>query len=81
MEKISKGTIIRTVVLLLALVNHALTIAGHSPLPFDDVMIEQIAAFIFDAVASLVAWWKDQDFTKKARTMKAIAKSIGKEEA
>lgn len=80
MEKITKGTIVRTVVLFLALGNHALTIAGHSPLPFDDVMIEQIIAFGFDTVASIVAWWKDNDFTKRSRTMKAIARSIGGEE-
>lgn len=80
MEKISKGTIIRTAVLFLALANHALTIVGYSPLPIDDVLIEQIVALGFDTVASVIAWWKDNDFSKRARTAKAIARSMGGEE-
>jgi len=62
----NKGTIIRTLVLILAFVNHALTIAGKNPLPFDDAMIEQMVAFGFDFVASVVAWWKNNDFTEEA---------------
>lgn len=64
--KISKGTWIRTIVLFAALLNHFLTILGKSPLPFDDLLIEQFAAFVFDAVAGLIAWWKNNSFTKKA---------------
>ena len=73
--KISKGTIIRTLVLILAFVNHALTIAGKNPLPFDDAMIEQVVAFGFDFVASMAAWWKNNSFTKEAIESDAIMKS------
>lgn len=64
--KPSKGTIIRTVCLLLALVNNVLAMAGKSPLPIDDAFVTEIVSFIFTAVASLTAWWKNNSFTRKA---------------
>ena len=35
-NNISTGTIIRTVVLIVALINQVLTMTGHSVLPFDE---------------------------------------------
>lgn len=64
--KPSKGTIIRTVCLILALINNVLAIAGRSPLPIDDAVVTEIVSFIFTAAASLAAWWKNNSFTKKA---------------
>jgi SPP1 family holin len=62
----SKGTIIRTVVLIFALANQGLTIAGISPLPFEEAEVEQFVSLIITVVASLTAWWKDNDVTKNA---------------
>lgn len=62
----SKGTIIRTACLLLAIVNNILAIAGKSPLPIDNEMVTEIISFIFTTVASMVAWWKNNSFTQKA---------------
>lgn len=64
--KPTKGTVIRTVCLILALVNNVLAIAGKSPLPIDDAVVTEIVSFIFTAAASLAAWWKNNSFTKKA---------------
>lgn len=64
--KISKGTIIRTACLVLAIVNSALAIWGKSPLPIDDAMLEQVISFVFTTVASLVTWWKNNSFTLPA---------------
>jgi len=64
--KVKKSTVIRTAVLVLALVNNALALAGKSPLPIDDVMIEQIVSFVFTAGSALVAWWKNNSFTPEA---------------
>ncbi len=66
MNNISRGTIIRTACLILALVNNALAIAGKSPLPIDNEVLSQVIAFIFTAVTSLVAWWKNNSITKAA---------------
>ena len=62
----SKATIIRTVILALAIVNNALAIAGKSPLPIDDEMVTQVISFAFTTAASLAAWWKNNSFTQKA---------------
>lgn len=66
MKNISKGTIIRTACLVLAILNNALAIAGKSPLPIDDAVLEQVISFGFTTVASLVAWWKNNSFTLAA---------------
>lgn len=64
--KVSKGTIIRTAVLILALVNSILVSAGKSVLPISDVELEQILSDLFMYGAALVAWWKNNSFTSAA---------------
>ena len=65
-NKISKETIVRTVVLVLVLVNQILTATGKNPLPFsEDAMYEGLSA-VFTAAASLWAWWKNNSFTQGA---------------
>ena len=66
MEKVSKGTIIRTACLVLAIVNNALAIAGKSPLPIDDAMIEMVVSFVFTTAASFAGYWKNNSWTKPA---------------
>ena len=36
MNTVKKDTIIRTIVLIVALINQALTLSGKNPLPFED---------------------------------------------
>lgn len=68
MKKVSKGTIIRTAVLVLAIVNNALAIAGKSPLPVDDQTVTEVISFVFTTGAAFVAWWKNNSFTPEAIT-------------
>lgn len=63
---IKKDTIIRTVCLVLALLNQALTLAGKSPLPIEDAQVTEILSMIFTMAASIWAWWKNNSFTKAA---------------
>lgn len=65
--KISKETIIRTVLLIVALVNMALNAFGKNTLPFTDDEISEIISVVFMAVTSITAWWKNNSFTEKAR--------------
>ena len=65
-QKITVSTVIRTICLVLALVNQALSIAGKSPLPIEDETVTQAVSFIATAAASLAAWWKNNSFTQKA---------------
>ena len=64
--KIKTETIIRTVVLVVALVNQGLTIFGYCPLPFESAEVESGVAMLLTTGASLWAWWKNNSFTKKA---------------
>lgn len=76
MRKVSKETIIRTVLLVVALVNQGLAIAGHSPIPVSDDTITQAISLAFTIVTALVAWWKNNSFTQAA----LIADEVLKEE-
>ncbi len=64
--KVTAATVIRTCVLLLALVNQVLAAIGKSPLPFDSEELTQAISTAITAVASCVAWWKNNSFTKAA---------------
>lgn len=66
MSEVKKTTIIRTVVLIVALVNQALTLAGKNPLPFENEEITNVLSYAFTTAASLWAWWKNNSFTKNA---------------
>ena len=59
-------TIIRTVCLVVALINQALTIAGHSILPVTDEQVAEVLTLGFTIVTSLWAWWENNSFTKAA---------------
>lgn len=62
----TKGTIIRTIILLVALINQLLVAFGKSPLPIDDEQIETLFSTGFTIIASLIAWWKNNSVTKEA---------------
>lgn len=62
----TKGTIIRTTLLYLALFNQILVIAGKSPLPISNEEVEQIVSLSATVITSLIAWWKNNSFTQKA---------------
>jgi len=65
-RNMSTGTIVRTAVLLLALINQILTGAGLSPLPIADEHIEQAFSLAFTIAASVWAWWKNNSVTASA---------------
>lgn len=62
----SKATIIRTLLLILAIINNALAIAGKSPLPIKDHELTEVVSFVFTAITSMITWWKNNSFTQKA---------------
>ena len=66
MSKVKPSTIIRTVILALALVNNCLSMAGHSPLPIEDAQIEATLSGIFTIAAAVWSWWKNNSFTQAA---------------
>ena len=74
MEKlhISAGTIARTLILVLAIVNQILSAAGKSPLPIESDTIEQLVTAGFTTVAALIAWWNNNSFTTNALKADAL---------
>ncbi len=65
-KTIKKETIIRTIVLIIALINSILTMCNINPLPFSDEQIYQGVSAIVTITATLWAWWKNNSFTKEA---------------
>ena len=64
--KPKKATVARTALLLLALINQALVYTGHSVLPFDEEQVEEGISLLFTAATAIVAWGKNNSFTKRA---------------
>lgn len=64
--KCTKATAIRTVLLIVALINNCLVLFGHSVLPFNEEAITQVVSAVFTGVMSLMTWWKNNSFTEAA---------------
>lgn len=64
--KITAGTIVRTIVLFLALVNQMLSISDRPVLPIEDATVEAIVTNLWTLIAALVSWWKNNSFTDAA---------------
>ena len=72
-----KLMIIRTVILFLAWINQYLVMKGYSPLPFSDGESEVAATALITFLASLWAWWKNNDVRFKARRNTQYLKDKG----
>jgi len=66
MKNISAGTIARTIILVLALLNQALSAVGKPVLPIEDEQIEVLVSTLWTVAAALIAWWKNNSFTRAA---------------
>ena len=74
--KTKMDTIIRLVILVLALVNQILTSTGHQVLPIDNEMATQIITLLFTAIASIIAYWKNNSWTKEAKQADEYLKTL-----
>lgn len=61
--KIDNGTLVRTILLILAWVNQILAMNHISPIPVDEMTISTVITGVF----SLWAWWKNNNFTHAAK--------------
>lgn len=71
---LDKGTLTRTIVLIVALINQILAMFGKSPIPFDDVQVTEIISTCITIAAAMAAWWKNNDFTPEARKGSEVMK-------
>ncbi|MBC6308102.1 phage holin [Listeria sp. FSL L7-1582] len=75
-KNVNVSTWVRTALLAVALINQLLAMLGISPLPFDDDMVEQFVTFTFTAVTAIIAFWKNQSFTKAAQASDVQMKMV-----
>lgn len=73
---VKTDTIVRTVCLVLALVNQLLSNAGHAVLPIADAQVETLVTTVITVCASLWAWWKNNSFTQAALEGDAVKDAI-----
>lgn len=80
-EKITAGTIIRALCLVLALVNLTLETMGKRIIPITDDQISELVTLVITIATSLVGFWKNNSFTQEAiiadgimHELKAMAK-------
>lgn len=72
----NKDTVIRTVVLALALINQVLESTGHSVIPISDDQVTEIISLTFTICASVWAWWKNNSFTASAKEADRFLKAL-----
>ena len=66
MNNVKIDTIVRTIVLIIALANQALAITGKEVFPVTEDQVYQVVTLIATVGASVWAWWKNNSFTKNA---------------
>lgn len=71
---ITAGTLARTIILALALINQLLSAAGHPVLPIEDAQVETLVSTAWTVIAALIAWWKNNSFTAAAQKGDAVMK-------
>lgn len=66
LKSVSTATWVRTICLVIALINQGLSAFGKSPLPIDNAELEQVVTTLITVAAALVNWWQNNSFTKEA---------------
>lgn len=84
MKNFDKGTVIRTVLLFMALINQFLIMVGKPVLPISEDQVTSLAdtlylagSMIFTIVTTLMAWFKNNYVTDKGKLQKEALKQKG----
>ena len=65
--KVSIGTWIRTIGLVIASINMILTGFGYNPIPFSEEEVYTVLSTIIEGAFIIIAWWKNNSFTQAAK--------------
>ena len=79
MQNVKTDTIVRTIILIVALVNQILTSTGHAVIPVSDEEITQVITLVITIGASVWAWWKNNSFTQNAIKADQILEDLKRE--
>ncbi|MEC1024585.1 phage holin [Bacillus paralicheniformis] len=84
MKNFDKGTVVRTVLLFIALVNQTLIMFGKAALPISEDQVNTLADALylagsaaFTIITSVVAWYKNNYVTDKGKQQKEVLKQKG----
>ncbi|MFB6498404.1 phage holin [Bacillus haynesii] len=78
MKNLEKGTVVRTVLLFISLVNQTLIMFGKSALPISEDQVNTLAdSTAFTIITSVVAWFKNNYVTGKGKLQKEALKQKG----
>lgn len=65
-KKVTVETVVRTIVLVVTLLNQVLTMLGKNPLPFAEDELYSMLTAAATVAATLWAWWENNSFTSAA---------------
>ena len=65
-NKPTRGTIARTAVLFIVLINQIVLLLGGEALPYSESQIYEAVSVFATIAASLWTWWRNQSFTEAA---------------
>ena len=66
MQNVSSGTIARTIVLILALINQVFAIMGKGTINIAEEDVYQLCSIVATIVTAAIAWWKNNSFSAAA---------------
>jgi SPP1 family holin len=75
--KMDRGTTIRTIILVIALINQTFVSFGLNPIPGDEDTWYEVISTIFTAVTAIIAWFKNNYVTAKGVKKKEVLKQKG----
>ncbi|APJ11902.1 phage holin [Bacillus safensis] len=84
MKNFDKGTVVRTVLLFIALINQGLIMFGKPVLPISEDQVNTLTetlylafSMVFTLVTTLVAWFKNNYVTSKGQLQKEALQQKG----
>ncbi|MER3124515.1 phage holin [Bacillus pumilus] len=84
MKNFDKGTVARTVLLFIALINQALIMFGKPVLPISEDQVNTLTetlylafSMVFTLVTTLMAWFKNNYVTETGKKQKEVLKQKG----
>lgn len=84
MKNFDKGTVVRTVLLFIALINQALIMFGKPVLPISEDQVNTLTetlylafSMIFTIVTTLIAWFKNNYVTSRGKAQKEALQQKG----
>ena len=78
--KISKGTIVRTVMLVIVILNMILKACGKSIINIDENQVLSVLEYIIEIAIIAVNWWKNNSFTENAKKADKFLKTLKESE-